>query len=318
VDVYLVDGTYELFRHFFALPSHITKRGEEVAAARGVLASMLGMLADGSTHLAVASDHIIESFRNELWPGYKTGAGIDPRLLNQFPLLEEGLAALGIPTFPMVEFEADDALASAAARVTAASEVQRVYVCSPDKDLAQCVRGDRVVQLDRRSGKVVDEPAVIAKFGVGPGSIPDFLALVGDAADGYPGLPGWGRTSAAAVLKRYRQIDLISNDASSWDVAVRGASRLAPTLREQRAQAYLFLDLATLRTEARLFGSVEELRWTGPASTFQTRRPPTLRRRRVGRDHRPAPRRPASGRSLGHDGGQHLGRGRDRLLQLPR
>ena len=269
MDVYLVDGTYELFRHFFALPSHMTKQGEEVAAVRGVLGSMLGMLEAGSTHLAVATDHVIESFRNDLWPGYKTGAGVNLRLLNQFPLLEEGLAALGIPTFPMVELEADDALASAAAAADADDDVHRVFICSPDKDLAQCVRGDRVVQLDRRTSRVREEPGVIAKFGVPPHSIPDFLALVGDAADGYPGLSGWGPTSAAAVLRRYGHIESIPNDASSWDVAVRGASRLAATLREQRALAYLFLDLATLRTDARLFESVDELRWHGPATTFQ-------------------------------------------------
>src|SRR5215471_10300168 len=215
MDVYLVDGTYELFRHFFALPSHVTQKGEEVAAARGVVGSMLGMLEGGSEYLAVATDQVIESFRNDMWPGYKTGAGIDPKLWAQFPILEEGIAALGVALFAMVELEADDALGAAAKTSAADPNVGRVYICSPDKDLGQCVTADgRIVQLDRRKRQVMDEAGVIEKFGVLPGSIPDYLALVGDSADGYPGLPGWGAKSTAAVLQRYGHLEDIPADGT--------------------------------------------------------------------------------------------------------
>lgn len=268
MDVHLVDGTYELFRHFFALPSSINARGMEVAATRGVLASILTMLESGATHLGVATDQVIESFRNHLWPGYKTGDGIDPRLLGQFPLLEEALRALGITVWAMVELEADDALGAGARLAAAAAEVERVFLCSPDKDLAQCVRGERVVQLDRRSGGVTDEAGVIAKFGVPPASIPDYLALVGDSADGYPGLAGWGARSAAAVLAHYRRLEAIADDPREWPVGVRGASRLAAVLRENRELALLFRELATLRVEAPLFTSIDQLRWRGPADGF--------------------------------------------------
>ena len=203
MEVHLIDGTYELFRHYYAVPSAIDWDGCEVGAARGVLASVLGMLRGGATHIAVATDHVIESFRNDLWPGYKTGAGIDPALLAQFSLLEEVLAAAGVVVWPMIEFEADDALAAAAELASRDSRVDRVIICTPDKDLAQCVRGARVVQLNRRTRVTYDEPGVVRKFGVAPASIPDYLALVGDAADGYPGLPGWGAKSTAAVLARY-------------------------------------------------------------------------------------------------------------------
>src|SRR6266516_3443930 len=199
MEVFLVDGTYELFRHYYALPSARDKQGREVGAVRGVLASMLGMIKGGATHIAVATDRVIESFRNQLWPGYKTGAGVEPDLLAQFPLLEETLAALGDAVWPMVEFEADDALAAAARAAAGDVRVERVFICTPDKDLAQCVRGTRIVQMNRRTRTARDEAGVVAKFGVPPLSIPDYLALVGDAADGYPGLPGWGAKSAAAV-----------------------------------------------------------------------------------------------------------------------
>jgi 5'-3' exonuclease len=264
VDVYLVDGTYELFRYFFALPAHVNPRGREVAAVRGVLGSMLGMLEGGVTHLGVATDHVIESFRNDMWPGYKTGEGVDPRLLGQFALLEDGLRAMGVAVWPMVELEADDALASAAALAEASPQVDHVYICSPDKDLGQCLRDRRVLQLDRRSGKVTDVEGIVAKFGVPPASIPDYLALAGDSADGYPGLPGWGARSAAAVLSRFGSLDAVPDDAALWQLPLRGAERLAQTLREQRDLALLFRELARLRTDAPLFSRVEEIAWSEP------------------------------------------------------
>ena len=268
MDVYLLDGTYELFRHFFGVPSHVTKEGREVAATRGVLGSVLSMLEGGVTHIAVATDHVIESFRNDLWPGYKTGAGVDPRLLQQFPLLEEGLEAMGVMVWPMVELEADDALASAALRASQSADVERVFICSPDKDLAQCVRDERVLQLERRTGRVYDEAAVEAKFGVSPAVIPDYLALVGDSADGYPGLPGWGAKSAAAVLSRYGSLEEIPARASAWDVAsLRGGPALAAVLRERMDDALLYRSLARLRTVADGVvipqADAEELRWRG-------------------------------------------------------
>ncbi|MGH9032087.1 MAG: 5'-3' exonuclease [Acidimicrobiia bacterium] len=263
MQVHLVDGTYELFRHHFAVPSHLDPGGMEVAAVRGVVGTVLTMLEDGATHLGVATDHVIESFRNDLWPGYKTSAGMDQELLAQFPLLEEALVALGVCVWPMVDQEADDALAAAAAVAAADARVEQVLVCTPDKDLAQCVRDPRVAQLDRRQGKLLDEAGVWGKFGVGPGSIPDWLALVGDSADGFPGLPGWGAKSSATVLARYEHLDAIPEAAGEWDVTVRGAAKLAATLTAQRADAELFLDLATLRTDAPV-GTVDEWRWRGP------------------------------------------------------
>jgi 5'-3' exonuclease len=228
---------------------------------------MLALLEEGATHVGVATDHIIESFRNDRWPGYKTGAGIDPDLAAQFPLLEEALAALGVTVWPMIELEADDALASAAAVAAADPRVERVVICTPDKDLAQCVTDPRVVQLDRRNQRWLDEAAVREKFGVEPESIPDWLALVGDSADGFPGLPGWGAKSAATVLARYRHLDAIPTDPAAWEVTVRGAAKLAGTLLEQRAEAELFLDLATLRRDAAV-GAVDDWRWTGPTAGF--------------------------------------------------
>jgi 5'-3' exonuclease len=270
LEVYLVDGTYELFRHYYAVPSARDRDGHEVAAVRGVLASVLGMLKGGATHLAVATDHVIESFRNDLWPGYKTGEGIDPDLLAQFPLLEDTLSAAGVVVWPMVEFEADDALAAGAEAAAGDARVDRVIICTPDKDLAQCVRGTRVVQLDRRTRVTRDEQGVILKFGVSPASIPDYLALVGDAADGYPGLPGWGAKSSAAVLAKFGHLESIPADWREWGVRAANPSALAQTLARERDRALLFRTLATLRTDIPLFKDVDQLRWQGPTPAFAT------------------------------------------------
>ena len=270
MQVHLVDGTYELFRHYFALPSARDQDGREVAAVRCVLASILGMIRGGATHLAVATDHVIESFRNDLWAGYKTGEGIEPELLAQFPLLEETLSAAGIVVWPMVEFEADDALAAGALAAANDPRVDQVIICTPDKDLAQCVSGTRVVQLNRQTRVIRDEAGVIQKFGIYPASIPDYLALVGDAADGYPGLPGWGAKSAAAVLSKYRRLESIPADWNEWHVNVSKAGALARTLVAERENALLFRTLATLRTDLTVFEDVEQLRWTGPGASFST------------------------------------------------
>jgi 5'-3' exonuclease len=269
VIVHLLDGTYELFRYFLS-PAAAFDLGApaELRAVKGVVGSVLGMLEGGVTHLGVATDHVIESFRNARWPGYKTGEGMDPLLSAQFQPLEEALGSLGVVVWPMVEFEADDALAAAAATADADARVAQVVVCTPDKDLAQCVRGERVVQLDRRTRQVRDEAAVRRKFGVAPGSIPDWLALVGDAADGYPGLPGWGPRSAATVLARYQRLEHVPKLAAQWDVPVRGALRLARTLAEHRERALLFRELATLRLDVPLGADVDALRWTGPRADF--------------------------------------------------
>jgi 5'-3' exonuclease len=268
VDVYLIDGTYELFRHYFALPSARDSGGLEIAAARGVVASVQGMINQGATHLGVATDHVIESFRNGLWPGYKTSEGVAPDLLGQFQLLEDALAAMGVAVWPMVEFEADDALAAAADLAARDSRVDRVIICTPDKDLGQCVRGTHIVQMNRRTRELRDEAGVIAKFGVPPESIPDYLALVGDTADGYPGLPGWGAKSTAAVLARFGHLESIPEDYGDWHVNVSGASALAATLAREREQAILFRTLATLRTDLPLFESIDELEWKGPTPAF--------------------------------------------------
>jgi 5'-3' exonuclease len=272
VRVFLVDGTYELFRHFFGAPPHTNSEGREVGAARAVLSSMLGLIEDarpqGPVHLGVATDHVIESFRNRMWPGYKTGAGVDPVLMGQFGLLEEVLGSAGILVWPMVDLEADDAMASAAAVADADPAVDQVAICTPDKDLGQCVKGGRVVQVDRRKRVVTDEDGVRAKFGVGPASIPDWLALVGDSADGFPGLPGWGAKTSATVLARYGHLEDIPDAPGQWDVGVRGAANLAATLAASRDQALLFRDLATLRTEPPVIGSVAELLWPGPTAGF--------------------------------------------------
>jgi 5'-3' exonuclease len=268
--VHLIDGTYELFRHYYALPSARDPDGREVAAVRGVVASMLGMISHGTTHIAVATDQVIESFRNALWPGYKTGEGIEPELLAQFPLLEEALSAAGIVVWPMVEFEADDALAAGAVIAAQDKRVEQVIICTPDKDLAQCVRGARIVQLNRRTGVTYDEAGVIQKFGVSPLSIPDYLALVGDSADGYPGLPGWGAKSSAAVLAKFAHLESIPIESHEWRVNVTNAGALAATLSRERDRALLFRTLATLRTDIALFDNVDELRWAGPTSNFVT------------------------------------------------
>jgi len=269
VIVHLVDGTYELFRYFLSPGAAFDRRGpKELLGVRGVVSSILGMLEGGATHLGVATDHVIESFRNALWPGYKTGEGMDPLLYAQFEPLEEALSALGVVVWPMVEFEADDALAAAAAIAAADARVEQVVICTPDKDLAQCVRGERVVQLDRRRGEQRDEAGVVKKFGVVPASIPDWLALVGDSADGFPGLPGWGAASAATVLARYGHLEGIPERAVDWDVPVRGAERLAATLAEQGERARLFRTLATLRADAPIGTDVDALRWVGPHPGF--------------------------------------------------
>jgi 5'-3' exonuclease len=266
--IHLVDGTYELFRHYYALPPALDQDGLDVAAVRGVLASVLGMIKNGATHIAVATDHVIESFRNDLWPGYKTGDGIEAALLAQFSLLEEVLSAAGVVVWPMVEFEADDALAAAAMAAARDARVEQVILCTPDKDLGQCVRGTRVVQLNRRTQEVFDESGVTRKFGVSPASIPDYLALVGDAADGYPGLSGWGSKSAAAILAKYSHLELIPEDWREWKVNTAKAGALASTLLKDRDLALLFRKLATLRTDIALFGDVEELRWSGSTAAF--------------------------------------------------
>jgi 5'-3' exonuclease len=266
--VYLIDGTYELFRHYYALPSARDEHGMEVAAVRGVLASMLGMIKGCATHIAVATNHVIESFRNSLWPGYKTSEGVEPDLLAQFPLLEDVLTAAGIVVWPMVKFEADDALAAGAAAAARDERVERVIICTPDKDLAQCVRGSRIVQLNRRTRLTLDEAGVVQKFGISPASIPDYLALVGDAADGDPILKGWGAKSSAAVLAKFGHLESIPPDCREWHVNSSNASTLAATLSRKWDRAVLFRTLATLRTEIAPFDDVDQLRWNGPTSGF--------------------------------------------------
>jgi 5'-3' exonuclease len=263
--VHLVDGTFELFRAYYGNPSTIDANGQEVGAARGLARSMLALVGERDvTHVAIAFDHVIESFRNGLYPGYKTGDGMDPALYSQFMLAEDACRALGIVTWPMVEFECDDALATAAARFAADPLVERVVVCSPDKDLTQCVQGERVVCFDRMRRKRLDARGVVEKFGVQPKSIPDWLALVGDSADGFPGVPKWGAKSAAAVLAAYEHLEAIPADAAEWRVPVRGSTALAASLIANRAEALLFRQLATLRTDVPLAESLDDLRWRGP------------------------------------------------------
>ncbi len=252
------------------MPSARDAEGHEVGAVRGVLASVLGMIRNGATHVAVATDHVIESFRNELWPGYKTSEGVEPELLGQFHLLEETLTAAGIVVWPMIEVEADDALAAAASTAARDARVERIVICSPDKDLAQCVQGTRIVQLNRRTRVTIDEAGVVQKFGVPPASIPDYLALVGDTADGYPGLPGWGAKSTAAVLAEFGHLESIPADWREWRVDVGRAATLSQTLAKERELALLFRTLATLRTDIALFHDVEELRWRGPRAEFES------------------------------------------------
>src|SRR5580704_8408237 len=270
MEVHLIDGTYELFRHYYALPKVRDTTGREVAAVRGVTASLIGMLGSGATHIAVATDHVIESFRNDLWPGYKTGEGIEPDLLAQFPLLEEVLAAAGVVVWPMIEFEADDALASGAAAASRDKRVKRIIICTPDKDLGQCVQGTRIVQLNRRTQILLDEAGILQKFGVLPESIPDYLALVGDSADGYPGLKGWGAKSSSAVLAKFVHLETVPADYREWGVNVANAGALARVLSTDREQVLLFRRLATLRTDIPLFNDVDQLRWTGPTPKFES------------------------------------------------
>jgi len=269
MNVHLVDGTYELFRHYYGAPRALSTDGKEVGAIRGVLGSMLTMLGDGATHVAVATDHVIESFRNALWRTYKTGEGIEPELLAQFHPLEDALEAMGLTVLRMTEFEADDALAAGAVKAAADPRVSRVVVCTPDKDLAQVVDDGRIVQLDRRAREMRDADGVRKKFGVPPSSIPDYLALTGDSADGYPGLPGWGAKSASTVLAHYGSLERIPADSGQWAVKVRGAAKLAATLDEYRPQAELFKQIATLRLDAPVFESVDAIRWTGPRPEFE-------------------------------------------------
>jgi 5'-3' exonuclease len=269
MDVYLVDGTYELFRHFFAVPAAKDANGQEIGAVRGVLTSVLSMIEKGATHLGVATDHIVESFRNDLYSGYKTSEGVPPELLSQFPILEEGLTAMGVLVWPMVEFEADDALASAAAKAATDVHVRQVFICTPDKDLGQCVVRTRVVQLDRRRDIVRDEAGVIAKFGVNPQSIPDFLALVGDSADGFPGIAGWGEKGAAMVLSQYPHLEDIPKDWREWNPSIRKARGLSESLFSAWNDALLFRTLATLRYDVSVFDTVEDLRWQGPRPGFE-------------------------------------------------
>src|SRR5271163_77880 len=240
MDVHLVDGTYELFRHFFAVPAAADVNGHEVGAVRGVLNSVLSMIENGATHLGVATDHVVESFRNDLYPGYKTSEGVAPELLSQFPVLEEALEAMGVVVWPMVAFEADDALASAAAKAAKDERVRQVLICTPDKDLAQCVVGTRVVQLDRRRNILRDEAGVVAKFGVNPHSIPDYLAVVGDSADGFPGIAGWGAKAAALTLSQYPHLEDIPKDWREWHPSIRRARPLAESLFSAWDDAVLF------------------------------------------------------------------------------
>jgi 5'-3' exonuclease len=265
VKVDLIDGTYELFRHHYGLPSAVREAGSRTAATRGVLTSVVAMLEEGATHLGVATDHVIESFRNEMWSGYKSSVGMPEDLLVQFPLLEEALRAAGVTVWAMIEQEADDGLAAAAAMADADPKVEQVRVHTVDKDLAQCVRDTRVVQVNVRKKLVLDEAAVREKYGVLPESIPDWLGLVGDSADGFPGLPGWGAKSTAAVLRRYEHLEAIPARGERWDVHVSGAKRLAAVLVERMEEALLFRDLATLRTDADV-GSVDGMRWRGPTA----------------------------------------------------
>jgi 5'-3' exonuclease len=269
IDVHLLDGTYELFRHFFAVPAAVDSTGQEIGAVRGVLNSVLSMIEGVVTHIGVATDHVIESFRNDLYAGYKTSAGVPAELLSQFPILEQSLESMGVVVWPMVYYEADDALAAAAARASLEDHVRKVIICTPDKDLAQCVVGTRVVQLDRRRNILRDEASVVAKFGVSPQSIPDYLAVVGDSADGFPGVAGWGQKSAAAVLSKYPHLEEIPKEWRAWHSSIDRARRLSASLFGSWNDALLFRTLATLRLDVPVFESVEELRWQGPRPSFK-------------------------------------------------
>ena len=269
MDIHLVDGTYELFRHFFAVPAAADLNGQEIGAVRGVLHSVLSMIERGATHIGVATDHVVESFRNDLYPGYKTSEGVPPELLSQFPILEEALEAMGVVVWPMVYYEADDALAAAAAKAATDERVRQVIICTPDKDLSQCVVGTRVVQLDRRRDVLRDEAGVVTKFGVKPESIPDYLAVVGDSADGFPGVPGWGPKAASLSLSQYVHLEAIPKDFRAWHPSIRSAQRLSASLFSSWTAALLFRTLATLRLDVPVFDTVDELRWKGPRASFE-------------------------------------------------
>jgi 5'-3' exonuclease len=268
MEVHLLDGTYELFRHFFAVPSSTDVNGQEVGAVRGVLGSVMSMMESGATHIGVATDHVVESFRNDLYHDYKTSEGVAPELLSQFPILEEALQAMGVVVWPMVYFEADDALASAAAKAAQNKEVAQVLICTPDKDLSQCVVGTRVVQVDRRRDALRDEAGVEARFGVKPQSIPDYLAVVGDSADGFPGVAGWGEKAAASTLSHYQHLEHIPKDWQKWEPSIKKARRLSESLFSAWDDALLFRTLATLRLDVPVFENVDELRWQGPREDF--------------------------------------------------
>jgi len=269
MDVHLIDGTYELFRYFFAVPAAADATGQEVGAVRGVLNSILSMIERGATHLGVATDHMVESFRNELYPGYKTSEGVPPELLSQFPILEEALTAMGVVVWPMVYYEADDALASAAAKAAQDPRVKQVLICSPDKDLAQCVVGTRVVQLDRRRELLRDEDGVVAKFAVKPESMPDYLAVVGDSADGYPGIAGWGQKASASCLSQYPHLEEIPKNWREWDPSIRKARPLSESLFNNWNDALVFRTLATLRLDVPVFDHLDALHWNGPNTDFE-------------------------------------------------
>jgi 5'-3' exonuclease len=268
MDVHLIDGTYELFRHYFAVPSASDVSGQEIGAVRGVLISVLSMIERGATHIGVATDHVVESFRNDLYPRYKTSEGVPPELLSQFPILEEALGAMGVAVWPMVYYEADDALASAACKAAQDDRVGQVFICTPDKDLGQCVVGTRVVQFDRMRNVVRDEAGIVAKFGVKPQSIPDYLAVVGDSADGFPGLPGWGTKSAALTFSQYPHLEDIPKDWRAWHPSIRKARLLYESLLNGWSDALLYRTLATLRLDVPVFDSMEDLRWKGPRPNF--------------------------------------------------
>jgi 5'-3' exonuclease len=295
MDVYLIDGTYELFRYFFAVPAAKDVDGREIGAVRGVLTSVLSMIERGATHVGVATDHVVESFRNDLYPGYKTSEGVAPELLSQFPMLEEALSAMGVVVWPMVEFEADDALASAAGKAAKDDRVKQVLICTPDKDLSQCVVGTRVVQLDRRRDILRDEAGVVAKFGVKPQSIPDYLGVVGDSADGFPGLPGWGAKAAALTLSQYPHLEDIPKNWREWDSSIKRARLLSESLFNGWSDAQLFRTLATLRLDVPVLDTVADLRWKGPRPNFeehcQRMKSPDLFRRVTSARSMDAPRR---------------------------
>ncbi|HVP47657.1 MAG TPA: 5'-3' exonuclease H3TH domain-containing protein [Bryobacteraceae bacterium] len=269
MDVYLIDGTYELFRHFYALPAAVDVNGRQIGAVRGVLNSVLSMIERGANHIGVATDHVVESFRNDLYPGYKTSEGVPQELLSQFPVIEESLEEMGVVVWPMVYYEADDALASAAHKAALDERVRQVLICTPDKDLGQCVVGTRVVQLDRMRNIVRDEAGVVAKFGVPPRSIPDYLAVVGDSADGFPGVSGWGTKAAALALSQYPHLEDIPKDWREWPPSIRNARSLSTSLLNAWNDALLFRTLATLRLDVPVFDTVENLRWKGPRPDFE-------------------------------------------------